>query len=326
MHRTAAQDARAGTGSADRQRRRVPRKVPLMITERNHLLDVGVRTPASCRESMLVDVDALLAAIRADRPSGARRLRHLRPSRLLAHAAPSTRRTSSPSTQAICEYRERAGIDGPLFLGMRHARALRARVRAPRSRCSPRNGVDVMIDADDGVHADAGHLARDPRRYNRGRSDGARRRHRHHAVAQSAGGRRLQVQPAERRPGDTERHRLDRGSAPTSCSRPDCDGREAHPAARPAAADRHARLRRRLRRRPARAWSTWTRSAARRCSSASTRSAAPSVAYWAPIARALRPRPHRRQRRRRPDLPLHDASTTTARSAWTARRRTPWRG
>ena len=35
---------------------------------------------------------------------------------------------------------------------------------------------------------------------------------------------------------------------------------------------------------------------------------------------------HGRERRRRSDLPLHDASTGTARSAWTARRRTRWRG
>ena len=38
--------------------------------------------------------------------------------------------------------------------------------------------------------------------------------------------------------------------------------------------------------------------------------------------RALRHRPHGRQRGGRPDLPLHDRSTGTARSAWTRRRRT----
>ena len=50
------------------------------------------------------------------------------------------------------------------------------------------------------IHADAGDLARHPRLQPRPH-ERARRRHRRHAFAQSAGGRRLQVQPAERRPG-----------------------------------------------------------------------------------------------------------------------------
>ena len=48
---------------------------------------------------------------------------------------------------------------------------------------------------------------------------GARRRHRHHAVPQSARGRRHQVQPAKRRSGRHFRHRLDREARQRS-SRP----------------------------------------------------------------------------------------------------------
>ena len=55
--------------------------------------------------------------------------------------------------------------------------------------------------------------------YNRGRNDAPGRRHRHHAVAQPAGGRRLQVQPAQRRPGRHRRHRLDPGPRQRAAAR-----------------------------------------------------------------------------------------------------------
>ena len=59
--------------------------------------------------------------------------------------------------------------------------------------------------------------------YNRGRRARARRRHRRHAVAQSAAVRRLQVQPAARRSGRHGRHAVDRGprqraASPTACA------------------------------------------------------------------------------------------------------------
>ena len=67
------------------------------------------------------------------------------------------------------------------------------------------NGVETIIQRERRRDADAGHLARHPGL--QPRPQGApRRRHRHHAVAQSARGRRLQVQPDQRRPG---RHRRD---------------------------------------------------------------------------------------------------------------------
>ena len=65
------------------------------------------------------------------------------------------------------------------------------------------NGVDVMLDADDGF-TPTPVVSHAILAYNRGRHDRPRRRHRDHALAQSARVRRVQVQPALRRP---RRHR-----------------------------------------------------------------------------------------------------------------------
>ncbi len=73
----------------------------------------------------------------------------------------------------------------------------RARRRRPR-RCRRR------------LHADTGHLARDPRPQPRPPRPPCRR-HRGDPVAQPARGRRLQVQPAQRRPGRHRRHQRDPG-------------------------------------------------------------------------------------------------------------------
>src|SRR5437660_9695807 len=52
-------------------------------------------------------------------------------------------------SQALCEHRRRAGIDGPLFMGIdTHALAEPAFASALEVFCA--NGVDVMIDAHDG--------------------------------------------------------------------------------------------------------------------------------------------------------------------------------
>ena len=122
--------------------------------------------------------------------------------------------------------------------------------------------------------------------YNRGRTRGPGRRHRHHAVAQPARGRRLQVQPAQRRPGRHRRHRLDRERRPTRCSATASTGVQRVPLRARAAGRDHAspRLRRRLRRRPRQRASTWTRSAARAEASASIRWAAPACTTGQPIA------------------------------------------
>ena len=137
----------------------------------------------------------------------------------------------------------------------------------------------------------------------------ARRRHRRHAVAQPARGRRLQVQPAARRPGRHRRHRRGSRTRATRCSSAELDGVQARPvrAALARADDAPPRLRRpptsptsatsidldairgaRLKHR---------RRSARRRRRALLGRASPSGTA----------RPHGRQRRRRSDLPLHDA-------------------
>ena len=96
----------------------------------------------------------------------------------------------------------------------------RSRPSGRRSRCSPQMASRPMIDAIDGYtptpaisHAI---LDAQPRPH-----VGRGRRHRHHAVAQSARRRRLQVQPADRRTGRHRRHALDRGPGqPAAVERP----------------------------------------------------------------------------------------------------------
>ena len=113
-------------------------------------------------------------------------------------------------TQAICEYRAGQGIDGPLFIG-KDTHALSGPAQRTALEVLAANGVEVCYPEGRRLHADAGRLARHPDLQPRP-NDGPRRRHRDHAVAQSAGRRRLQVQPAQRRPGRYRHHRLGPGS------------------------------------------------------------------------------------------------------------------
>ena len=147
------------------------------------------------------------------------------------------------------------------------------------------NGVEVMIAEGRRIHADAGDLARDPHLQPRPH-ERAGRRHRRHAVAQSARRRRLQVQPAATAARPTPTSPAGSSDRPTSCSTHELDGVRRMP------------LDARAPRRDARAsttssaptsatsaaWSTSTRSAARASASASIRSAAPASHYWARIA------------------------------------------
>ena len=111
--------------------------------------------------------------------------------------------------QAICLYRRQHGIDGPLFIGIdTHALSRPAFVTALEVFVA--NEVVTMIDADDG-YTPTPVISHAILAYNRGRTERARRRRRPHSVAQSAGRRRLQVQPADRRPGRFGGDRLDRG-------------------------------------------------------------------------------------------------------------------
>ena len=171
-------------------------------------------------KAMLVDLGpararVLRAQARRRRPDSARQLRHQRPPRLVAATARSPRRTSWRSPR-------RSATTGAARASTARSTWARTRTRCPSPaqrtalEVLAANGVETIIQRDDGVtptpvisHAILVH--------NRGRKTASGRRHRHHAVAQPAGGRRLQVQPAQRRPGRHRRHRVDRRTGPTSC-------------------------------------------------------------------------------------------------------------
>ena len=281
-------------------------------------------------ESILVNVPRLMTAYYALERRSVRRRRSASRSarRAIAARRPSarsTRRTSSPSRRRSATIDSSNGIDGPLFLGI-DTHALSEPAFASALEVLAANGVDVMIDDRDGYtptpvvsHAI---LTLQPRPHDR-----PRRRHRHHAVAQSAGGRRLQVQPAERRAG---RHRRSpRGSriAPTRCSPTASRGVRRMPFAR--ALQRADDASPRLHRTP-----TSTISAAVidfdaiRGAGVDARRRSARRRRRALLGRDRRALRHRRSTVvndvGRSDLPLHDASIGTARSAWTARRRTRW--
>ena len=160
----------------------------------------------------LVDVDALLAAYHDRHPDPTI------PAERVAFGTSGHRGSSLSTTfnddhiaatsQAIVEYRAAQGTDGPAVHRPRHPRAVRARLGhrvrgVPGQRRARARGLRRRLHAHprrlDGDHR------RQPRPHRR-----ARRRRRHHAEPQPAPRRRLQVQPAARRPGRHRRHELDR--------------------------------------------------------------------------------------------------------------------
>ena len=102
-------------------------------------------------------------------------------------------------TQAICDFRRTPRGR------MARCTWARTRTRCPGRRSARRcevlaaNGVEAVIQHERWRDSRAGHLARHPV-IQPGAEERLRRRHSGHAVAQSARGRRLQVQPAEWRP------------------------------------------------------------------------------------------------------------------------------
>ena len=100
-------------------------------------------------------------------------------------------------TQAICDYRKQHGIDGPLFVGF-DTHALSTPAFATALEVLAANGVEAMTAAHD-EYTPTPAVSHAILSYNRGRSARPCRRHRDHPVAQSAGQRRVQVQPAGRR-------------------------------------------------------------------------------------------------------------------------------
>ena len=125
-------------------------------------------------------------------------------------------------TQAICDYRRGQGIDGPLYMG-KDTHALSEPAQRTALEVLAANGVETIIQRDDGV-TPTPVISRAILAYNRGRTDAPGGRHRDHALAQSAGGRRLQVQPAQRRPGGHRRHGVGAGPGQRSAARPATPG------------------------------------------------------------------------------------------------------
>ena len=171
---------------------------------------------------------------RSRRCRTARRVRHLRTSRLVASSAASTSGTCWRSRRRSAGIASSKGIDGPLFLGI-DTHALSEPAFASALEVLAANGVDVMIAADD-EYTPTPAISHAILRYNRGRTSAARRRHRDHAVAQSARRRRLQVQSAERRPGRHATSPAGSRPRPTACWRAKLAGVKRMPLATGAAA------------------------------------------------------------------------------------------
>jgi phosphoglucomutase len=103
--------------------------------------------------SQLVDVDRLLAAYADERPDPAE------PTQRVAFGTSGHRGTALARTfneahvlaisEAVCRYRERQGIDGPLFLG-RDTHALSEPAARTIVEVLTARGVDVVVDAADG--------------------------------------------------------------------------------------------------------------------------------------------------------------------------------
>ncbi len=116
-------------------------------------------------------------------------------------------------TQAICEYRAGQGIRGPLFLGF-DSHALSAPAYRTALEVLAANEVLTMVDSR-GDFTPTPAVSHAILTHNLGPGRATLRRGRggrdpDHPVAQSAPGRRLQVQPPPRGPGGHGRHALDR--------------------------------------------------------------------------------------------------------------------
>jgi phosphoglucomutase len=112
-------------------------------------------------------------------------------------------------SQAICQHRAQNGVDGPLYIGI-DTHALSQPALASALEVFAANDVEAMIDAGDG-YTPTPVVSHAILTYNKGRKSGlAEGRDRHHAITQPARGRRLQIQPPERRAGGYRRHQMDR--------------------------------------------------------------------------------------------------------------------
>ena len=206
-------------------------------------------------------------------------------------------------TQAICDYRRREGTSGPLYLG-KDTHALSEPASRTALEVLAANGVDVAIDDRDGWTPTPRHLVRDPQTQRRP-DVAARRRHHPDAVTQSAGRRRPEIQPADRRAGRDGRHPMDRAAGqPPALER---SGRRRPHELREEPRRRHdsrVRLRRLLRRRSERCRRHGRHS---KCRPSHRRRSARRRGRRAVAAdcRTVRARDRRGERRRRSDVRLH---------------------
>ena len=178
-------------------------------------------------------------------------------------------------TQAVVEERRARGVNRAALPRHRHARALgaglRLRPRGARGERCRRGGAGGAR-----LHADARRLARHPGPQPGPLTSRARRRHRGHALAQSARGRRLQVQPAPRWSRRHGRHAPDRGARERWAPRAGSSASSASPSSARSVPttthwrDYHPAVRRRPapRRRPRRRWPAPVSAWASTCSAA----------------------------------------------------------
>ena len=265
----------------------------------------GKRLP----DAELADVPALLTAYHAGKPDPQE------PTQRVAFGTSGHRGSSLKTSfneahllaiaQATCDYRAEQGTSGPLFLGV-DTHALSAPALVSVLEVLVANGVEVVVDSRDG-YTPTPAVSHAILTHNRGggRRDG--RRGGDQPVAQPAGGRRHQVQPAARRPGRLRRHRLDPGPGQRADRRGPGRGASASPYAKALAADnlhRHDYLDAYVGDLPA----VVDLEAIRGVRAAAGRGPARRRGrrLLAADRRAARPGPDRGQRRRRPDVPVHD--------------------
>ena len=236
---------------------------------------------------------------RTRRAGAARRVRHVRPPRVVARTARSTRRTSLAISRGDLPLPRGAGHRRPAVPRPRHARAVRAGVPRRSSRCSSRTASTSVVDADDGFtptpaisHAILTHNRGGGARHAPTASSSRRRTTRPRTAASSTTRRTAaRPTPTSRAGSRSEANRL---------LEADLRRRRARPArGRATRADRHDYVGAYVDDLPAVIDLDAIRGAGLRLGVDPLGGA--SVAYWQAIARALRPRPDDRQRRGRPD-------------------------
>ena len=107
--------------------------------------------------------------------------------------------------QAICDFRGKQASCGPLFLGI-DTHAFSTSARASALEVLAINGVEVLLSKDNKYTATAA-ISRAILTYSRGWSGELAQRHCAYALAQSAGRKRVQVQPFSPWPGAGHRRR-----------------------------------------------------------------------------------------------------------------------